>query len=162
MLDIDPSAKISQLADIELSTRGTLMRIGARTMIDAFVKIKPAGGSGELVIGADCAINSGTVIYTGNGVIMGEGALIAANCTIAPTNHEYRLRSKTLLQQGFLPSKGGIKIGADAWIGANSAILDGADIGEGAIIGAGSIVSGIIEPYSINVGNPLRKIGERR
>ena len=51
MLEIDPTAKISQLADIEPSARGTLIRIGPRTMIDSFVKIKPAGGSGEVVIG---------------------------------------------------------------------------------------------------------------
>jgi len=72
MLKIDPTANISALADIEDSTRGTLIEIGARTMIDAFVKIKPAGGMGDVVIGADCAINSGTVIYTGNGVRIGD------------------------------------------------------------------------------------------
>ena len=48
MLEIDPTAKVSHLADIEPSARGTLIRIGARTMIDSFVKIKPAGGSGEV------------------------------------------------------------------------------------------------------------------
>ena len=142
--------------------RGSRIEIGDEVMIDSFVRINPSGGSGDVVISAHCYINAGTVIYTGNGIFMGEGVLIAANCTLAPTNHEYRSRSKTLLQQGFLPSKGGIRINADVWIGANSVILDGTDIGEGAIIGAGSIVSGIIQPYSINVGNPLRKIGERR
>ena len=73
MLKIDPTAKISPLADIEESVRGTLIQIGPRTMVDSFVKIKPAGGMGELVIGADCAINSGTVISTGNGVRSGDG-----------------------------------------------------------------------------------------
>ena len=55
MLNIDPTAKISPLADIEDSTRGTLIQIGARTVIDSFVKIKPAGGMGDVVIGCDCA-----------------------------------------------------------------------------------------------------------
>lgn len=161
MLIISSTARISPLAHIEDSIRGTRIEIGDDVLIDAFVRINPSGGNGDLIIGPHCYINSGTVIYTGNGIVMGEGVLIAANCTLAPTNHEYRLRSKTLLQQGFMPSKGGIKIGADAWIGANSVILDGADIGQGAIIGAGSVVSGIVEAYSINVGSPLRKIGER-
>ena len=34
-------------------------------------------------------------------------------------------------------------------------------IGEGAIIGAGSFVNRDIEPWSINVGSPSRKIAER-
>ena len=81
------ATKISPLADIEDSVRGTLIQVGARTVIDSFVKIKPAGGMGDVVIGADCAINSGTVIYTGNGVVIGDAVAIAANCTLAPTNH---------------------------------------------------------------------------
>ena len=87
MLRIDPTARISPMADIEESVRGTLIEIGPRVMIDSFVKIKPTGGSGDVVIGADSAINSGTVIYTGNGVRIGIGVAIAANCTLAPTNH---------------------------------------------------------------------------
>ncbi len=161
MLDIDPSAKISQLADIELSTRGTLMRIGARTMIDAFVKIKPAGGSGELVIGADCAINSGTVIYTGNGIRIGDAVLIAANCTLAPTNHQFSDATRRIRDQGFQPSRGGIVIGNDVWLGANVVVLDGAMIGEGCIVAAGAIVRGELEPYSVYAGSPAKRVSAR-
>ena len=161
MLDVDPSAKISQLADIEPSMRGTLMRIGARTMIDAFVKIKPVGGSGELVIGADCAINSGTVIYTGNGIRIGDAVLIAANCTLAPTNHQFADRSKRIRDQGFQPSRGGIVIGDDVWLGANVVVLDGAVIGQGCVVAAGAVVRGDLEPYSVYAGSPAKRVGAR-
>ena len=161
MLEIDPTAKISQLADIEPSARGTLMRIGARTMVDAFVKIKPAGGMGELVIGADCAINSGTVIYTGNGVKLGDAVLIAANCTLAPTNHAFGDRDRRIRDQGFLPSKGGIVIEDDVWLGANVVVLDGAVIGRGGVVAAGSVVRGRLEPYSIYAGAPAQRTGAR-
>ncbi len=120
MLKIDPTANISPLADIEDSTRGTLIEIGARTMVDAFVKIKPAGGMGDVVIGADCAINSGTVIYTGNGVTIGDAVAIAANCTLAPTNHEVADPARRIRDQGSQPSRGGIVIEEDAWLGAAS------------------------------------------
>ena len=40
MLTIHPTAVISPLADIEQSVRGTGITIGARTQVDAFVKIK--------------------------------------------------------------------------------------------------------------------------
>lgn len=161
MLVIDPTAVISPLADIERSVRGTLIQIGPRTMVDSFVKIKPAGGSGEVVIGADCAINSGTVIYTGNGITIGDAVAIAANCTLAPTNHAFTDRDLLIKDQGFQPSRGGIRIEDDVWIGAGVVILDGAVIGKGAVIAAGSIVRGEVEAYAIYAGAPAKRIGER-
>lgn len=161
MLDIDPTAKISSLADIEPSARGTLMKVGARTMVDAFVKIKPAGGMGDLVIGEDCAINSGVVIYTGNGVRIGDAVLIAANCTLAPTNHAFGDTSRRIRDQGFLASKGGIVIGDDVWLGANVVVLDGAVIGQGCVVAAGSVVRGELEPYSIYAGTPAKRVSAR-
>ena len=161
MLTVDPTAKVSPLADIEVSVRGTAITVGPRTAIDAFVKIKPAGGLGDVVIGADCAINSGTVIYTGNGVRIGDGVLIAANCTLAPTNHEFGDRSRRIRDQGFQPSRGGIVIEDDVWLGANAVLLDGATIGRGAIVAAGAVVRGTVEPYAIYAGAPARRIGTR-
>lgn len=161
MVEVDPTARISPLADIELSVRGTRYVIGARTMIDAFVKIKPAGGSGDVVIGADCAINSGTVIYSGNGVTIGDAVLIAANCTLAATNHAIGDPDRRIRDQGFQPSRGGIMIGDDVWLGANVVLLDGARIGQGAVIAAGSVVRGAVEPYAIYAGAPATKRGSR-
>ncbi len=161
MLSIDPTAKISPLADIEPSARGTPIRIGARTMIDAFVKIKPAGGSGEVNIGADCAINSGTVMYTGNGITLGDAVLIAANCTLAPTNHAIADRERRIRDQGFMPSRGGIVIEDDVWLGANVVDLDGAHIATGCVIAAGAVVRGKLEPYGIYAGVPAVRVGER-
>jgi virginiamycin A acetyltransferase len=161
MLKIDPTAKISPLADIEESVRGTLIQVGPRTVIDSFVKIKPAGGMGDVVIGADCAINSGTVIYTGNGVRIGDAVAIAANCTLAPTNHAVADRDRLIRDQGFQPSKGGIVIEDDVWLGANVVLLDGAVLRKGCVIAAGSVVRGEVEAYAIYAGAPARRIGER-
>jgi acetyltransferase-like isoleucine patch superfamily enzyme len=161
MLKIDPTAKVSPLADIEESVRGTLIEIGPRTMVDAFVKIKPAGGSGEVVIGADCAINSGTVMYTGNGIRIGDAVLIAANCTLAPTNHEFGDATRRIRDQGFQPSRGGIVIEDDVWLGANVVVLDGAVIGKGCVVAAGAVVRGVLEPYSIYAGAPAQRVGAR-
>ncbi len=161
MLVIDPTAKISPLADIEDSVRGTRIEICAHVVIDAFVKIKPAGGSGNVEIGAGTVINSGCVIYSGNGVRIGRGVAIAANCTFAPVNHEYKQRDNTIASQGFRPSKGGIEIGDDAWIGANCVLLDGVKVGNGCVIGAGSVVRGVLESHAVYGGNPIRMLGRR-
>jgi acetyltransferase-like isoleucine patch superfamily enzyme len=161
MLIISDRANISKLADIEDSVRGTRITIEAGAFIDSFVKIKPAGGSGDVVIGENTHVNSGTVIYTGNGVTIGKGVLISANCTLAPVNHEYRSRAKTIIEQRFMPTKGGILIEDDVWIGANAVILDGAVIRKGAVVGAGSVVMGELESYGVYVGNPVRLIKHR-
>lgn len=107
MIVCHESAQISPLADIEDSILGTVIQIGERTVVDSFVKIKPAGGLGSVVIGNDCFINSGVVIYSGNGVSIGDGTLIAANCTIAATNHEIHASASTIPSQGFMKSRGG-------------------------------------------------------
>jgi virginiamycin A acetyltransferase len=158
---ISETARISPLCDLETSEKGSRIVIGDNCMIDAFVKMKFAGGTGDIIIGDNSYLNSGVVIYSGHGVLIGNWVLIAANCTLSATNHEFASKDKTIFDQRFKPSRGGIIIEDDVWIGANTVILDGTIIRKGAVIGAGAIVKGEIESYSINVGNPLMKIGER-
>jgi acetyltransferase-like isoleucine patch superfamily enzyme len=162
MLIIAPSARISRLADLEDSVRGSRIVIGENAVIDSFVKIKPAGGSADLVIGDDTIINSGVVLYTGNGVHIGKHVRVSANCTFAPTNHGYEAKDRLIRDQGFLPSRGGIIVEDDVWIGANTVLLDGAVLGRGCVIGAGSLVRGRVEPYAIGYGNPLKITGYRK
>lgn len=161
MIEAHHSANISPLADIEDSVRGSRIVVGAQSVIDSFVKIKPAGGSGDLMIGKNVTINSGTVLYTGNGISIGNDVAIAANCTFAPVNHEYQSRDTLIRKQGFRPSKGGIVIEDDVWVGANCVLLDGAFLRRGCVIAAGSIVRGEILAYTINAGFPLEIIGRR-
>jgi acetyltransferase-like isoleucine patch superfamily enzyme len=155
------SAKISKLAVIDVSTRGTHTVVGANTIIDDFVKIKHVGGSGNIEIGDNCFLNSFTVIYSGNGVSIGSDVLIGPNCSIVPTNHSFSNTAIPIRLQGFAESKGGIVIQDNVWIGAGVTILDGAFISCGSVIGAGSVVSGKTEPNSINIGSPLKFIKYR-
>jgi acetyltransferase-like isoleucine patch superfamily enzyme len=161
MIEIHPMARISQLADIEDSLRGTRLVIGAHTMVDSFVKFKPAGGQGDVIIGEHVAINAGCVIYSGNGIRIGNHVAIAANCTLAPVNHAYARRDTRIAEQGFLPSRGGILIEDDVWIGANCVVLDGAVLRRGCVIGAASLVRGEVAAYSVQAGHPLVCLGQR-
>lgn len=161
MLVADSTSTISKLADIDESSRGTRIIVGAHSMIDSFVRIKCAGGTADVVIGEHCYLNSGCVLYSGNGIRLGHHVLIAANCTLAPVNHAFQERDRLILEQRFVPGKGGIVIEDDVWIGAGTVILDGAVVRQGAVVGACSLVRGELEAYGIYVGNPLRKIGER-
>jgi len=157
-----PAARISALCDIEDSQRGNSVTIGAYSTVDSFVKIKFAGGEGNVEIGEHCYLNSGCVLYSGNGIKLGNHVAVAANCTFAPVNHAYRDRERLIAEQRFAPSKGGILIEDDVWIGANCVLLDGTTIRRGCVIGAGSLVRGELSAYSIHAGNPLRQVGNRQ
>jgi virginiamycin A acetyltransferase len=94
-------------------------------------------------------------------VRLGRDVLVAANCTFAPVNHQFRDPSRPIRSQGFAPSRGGIVVGDDVCIGAGTVLLDGADVGSGCVIGAASLVRGRLEPFGIYGGNPLRRLGSR-
>jgi acetyltransferase-like isoleucine patch superfamily enzyme len=150
------------MSDIEDSIRGTKIIIADGVVIDAFVKIKPVGGMGDIEIGENTHINSGSVIFSGNGIKIGKNVLIAPCCVLAPTNHEYRDKNQTIISQHFRTSKGGIIIGDDVWIGANTTVLDGAVISNGVVVGANSLIRGTLKEYCVYAGNPLKRIGERK
>lgn len=54
-----------------------------------------------------------------------------------------------------------VTVGNDVWVGNGALILPGTQIGDGAVIGARTIVRGEIAPYSIVLGAPGRRIGQR-
>ena len=153
---------ISSLAEIEESSRGTDFTLGRGSTIDSFVKVKMTGGIGHIFIGENTTINSGCVLYSGNGVSIGSNVAVAANCVFAPTNHEFQQREVLIVKQGFKPSRGGIVVEDDVWIGAGCVLLDGAILRRGCVIGALSLVRGEVPEYSIQCGNPLHLVGWRK
>lgn len=160
-VDIDPTARVSPLADIEASVRGTRIVVGPDCVVDAFVKIKPVGGTGDILLGRNCYLNSGCVLYSGNGITFGDDVLVAANCVFAATNHAFDRTDIPIRLQGFQPSRGGIRIGSDVWIGAGTVVLDGAEIGDGTVIAAGSVVAGPLPPMSVCGGIPAKVMKPR-
>ncbi len=149
------------MAEIEPSQRGTRVVIGAGSVVDSFVKIKPVGGLGDVVIGAHSYINSGCVLYSGHGITIGNNVLVAANCTFAATNHAFDDIGRPIRTQGFQPSRGGIVVEDDVWIGANCVLLDGAYVESGCVIAAGSVVRARLAAFGVYGGAPARLIRQR-
>lgn len=54
-----------------------------------------------------------------------------------------------------------VSIGRHVIIGTGSTVLPGVTVGEGASVGAMSLINHDIEPWTMNVGIPCRKIKER-
>jgi acetyltransferase-like isoleucine patch superfamily enzyme len=160
-LQIHPTAIISPDARIFGSSRGTRVVIGAGAQIEPFALIRCVGGMGDVIIGDNCYVNPFCVLYSGNGIRLGNDVLLAPGVQVVPANHNWERRDVPIRQQGFRPSRGGVEIEDDVWVGANTVILDGARIGRGAIIGAGSVVSGVIPAYEMWAGNPASKLRDR-
>lgn len=159
---IHSTVKIGEFSSIEQSVKGSIFSIDENSVIDDFVKIKFTGGLGDIIVGKNVFINSGSVFYSGNGIRIGDYVLIGPNCSFVPTNHEFRNKGRLIKNQGFSESKGGIIVESDVWIGANVTILDGSYIKKGAVIGANSLVNGEIDEFSINIGVPSKCVGYRK
>ena len=112
--------------------------------------------NGIFSIGRDSVVGKGCEINVKNGTIsIGNFVRIASNVFITNSNHSFKKGIPIYLQEK-IPED--VYIGDDVWIGQNVIILPGVKIGEGSIIGAGSVVTKNVDPYSIYVGNPTRKV----
>lgn len=158
---ISGTVVISNLADIEVSVRGTIMKTSHGFVIESFIKFKPAGGSFSILIGIILTINSGCVVSMGNGITIGYSVVILENCVFAPITHIHRAKELLIIDQSFAPSKGGIIIEDDLCIGAGYVLLDGYVVGRGAVIGAMSLVRSYVPRYTMAAGNPLVFQGQR-
>jgi len=92
--------------------------------------------------------------YSFNKIIIGKFCMFAGEVQISNGTHEI---------DSFIPSSGLIDIQSGVWIGHGVRIVGkNICIGENAIIGAGALVLGDVEPNSIVVGVPAKKIGVRK
>lgn len=55
-----------------------------------------------------------------------------------------------------------VKIGNHCFIGTGTVVMPGSVIGDCSIVGAGTVVRGTVEPYSIVIGSPAKKVGDTR
>lgn len=91
------------------------------------------------------------------------GVDVAIHATNHPTNYLSTYINKNLFNGELksLKTESNIIIGNDVWIGHNALIIGNVKIGNGSVIGAGSVVTKDVEPYSIVVGSPAKKINMR-
>lgn len=141
-----------------LDARGesSAIEIGNFVSIGRFTTI--TAKSGKIVLADGANIGSYCRIATQSSVTIGESALIAAYCYIGPGNHVPGDASTPLISRD-MEIKGGVKIGAQAWIGAGAIIMDGVTIGERAIVGAQSLVRENVPDGAVVAGTPARIIG---
>ena len=117
------------------------------------------GNGGGIRIGDNCSINTNVQIGSSGGrIVIGNNVLLGPNVVIRAADHGI-VRGDLIRNQ---PHSGGeIIIEDDVWIAANVVVLKNVRLGTGCVVGAGAVVNKDIEPYSIVVGVPARKVSER-
>mgnify|MGYP000858999252 FL=1 len=150
--------KIYPLAKI---ARPESVAIGEGSMIDDFTFIN---GGLSTYIGRYVHIASFVSIIGGGELAIGDYSVLAAGSRIITGTDSYyggkRMSTALPLEQRNL-TRGRVILEKDVFIGANSVIHPNVTIREGAIIGSCSLVAEDVEAWSINVGCPCKKIGDR-
>lgn len=137
------------------------MEIGDCSMIDDFSFLHCGEG---VKIGRYAHIASFVSIIGGGKLKLGDYAVIACGARILTGTDTYyngKRMSSALPQEQRNVIKGRVIIEKDAFVGTNAVVHPNVKIGEGAIIGSCSLVLNDVEPWSINVGIPCKKVGER-
>ena len=131
----------SKVDDFTFIYGGSGIKIGRYVHIASFVSII---GGGELIVGDYVSIACGAKILTGTDTYYGGKRM----STALPEKQRNVIRGRVVIEK-------------DAFIGTNAVVHPNVTIGEGAIIGSNSLVLKDVEPWSINVGSPCKKVGER-
>lgn len=101
-------------------------------------------------LGNNCKVQNNVSVYSG--VECGDNVFLGPSCVLTNDINPRCEHSKggnymkTVIEDGVT-------------IGANATIVCGHKIGKYALVGAGAVVTKDVEPYSIVVGNPAKKIG---
>lgn len=104
----------------------------------------------QIEIHPGATIGERLVIDHGNGVVIGETAIIGSDCVIY---HGVTLGAKRVEKGKRHPS-----IGNNVVIGAHAQILGNITVGNNVVIGSASVVTKSIEDNDVVVGNPAHSI----
>ena len=134
--------------------------LGSHVRIDDFCIL-----SGEIQIGDYVHISAYTSLFAGNAqIIIGSYTAISSRIAIYAESDDYSGESMVnpmVPEQCRKVESKDVIINDHVIIGSGSTVLPGAEVGEGASVGAMSLINKNIEPWSINVGIPCRKIKNR-
>jgi acetyltransferase-like isoleucine patch superfamily enzyme len=135
------------------------MKIGYGSSIHMMARIYDPR---HIVIGEDTIVGERSSLdgrkqlpNSNGGLTIGDHTDIASEVMIWTSQHDIH-------DPNFKAIEEKVTIGDYVFIGPRSIILPGVNVGDGAIIGAGSIVTKDVESFSIVVGSPAKKIGERK
>ena len=133
---------------------GGTINIGAGSTVCRYCKIATCGG--DLTIGNGVTIGDHAVLTAQGGITIGNDVIFADRVCLIANEHLYQDTSSPIKTQGSYSKP--IAIGDGSWLGINVTVLQGTVIGKNCIVGAGSVVKGTFPDYCVIAGNPARII----
>ena len=118
--------------------------------------------TGDVVIGKNVYIGPGAALRGDWGrILIHDGCNVQENCTV----HMFPGLTVELMEGAHVGHGAvihGATLGRNCLIGMNAVVMDHAVIGEGSIVGALSLITEgmVVEPRSLMVGNPARRLRE--
>jgi acetyltransferase-like isoleucine patch superfamily enzyme len=143
-----------QLAANTRQVRGIV--IGEDSFVRSHAMIYAGPPEGYVHIGRNSGIGQGTILYGNGGLTIGDNVMVAGQCFIVASSHDFRDPALPIADQGYHAR--GIAIENNVWIGAGAKILDGVTIGEGAIVGANAVVNRSVAKGARVGGVPARPL----
>ena len=133
-------------------------KAGASTL--QITRIKTFTKTATVIIENNVDLNGTSIACRSTKIHIKSNTLIGPNVSICDSDFhciepEYRIPGK---RKACFENDKDVTIGENVWIGMNSIILKGVTIGDNTVVGAGSVVSKNLEPNSVYVGNPLKKV----
>lgn len=159
--DVEPILKDSSVESYHLENDGRNTGVAMVDKKKFNARIEPGaiirdqveiGDNAVVMMGA--VINIGAEIGEGSmidmGAVLGGRAIVGKNCHIG---------AGTVLA-GVVepPSAQPVVIEDDVLIGANAVVLEGVRVGKGSVVGAGAVVTKDVEPYTVVMGMPAKKV----
>lgn len=138
-----------------------LIELGDNSRVDDFCVI-----SGRLIVGRYCHITPMCLLAGGMpGIYFSDFCTLAYGVKLFAQSDDY---SGLTLTNSQIPKKykneifEPIRFGKHVIVGAGSIVLPGVEVAEGCSIGAMTLVNKSTKPWGIYVGNPARRINERK
>ena len=110
----------------------------------------------NLILGENVTFGGNVYLHSDATIEIGEGTMIAYNCTIHTSTHDYTehpMWTKRIDRP--------VKIGKHVWIGTGAIILGGVVIEDYAVIAAGTVITKNVPKGAIICGNPAKIIKYR-
>ena len=115
----------------------------------------------KLHIGKGTIIGDNAILDARNVLYIGRNVTLSTQVSIYTEQHDHRDPQFLCISTTGHKESCKVEIDDYVWLGPSVIVLPGVHIGTGAVIGAGAVVTKDVEPYSICVGVPAKKIGER-
>lgn len=162
-----------ELEDIGLKQFGRNVKISRKSSIYAPEKVVIGNNvriddfcilSGNINLGSCIHIGAYSALYGQTGITMEDYSGVSARVLVYSISDDY---SGEFMTNPMIPMdlkqeiEGPIQMDKHSIIGAGSIVLPKVHVGEGGAVGAMSLVNKSIEPWTVNVGIPSRKIKER-